>query len=550
MSKISLLPFLILLFLLWGQVFVKASGNDPVCLEGVLFVMDKTSKEATIWASDLLQDTAGDEEMANVELRIWHPSFTANKPQVGDSGATVLNLPSTITFDCKDLGIQLIELYAIDTAGNWGFCLSNIEIQIDNNACETAVETLVGEKIAGHISTITGSPIENVALNLSSNEPGKATIFTNSSGYFEMKMPEKKDFVVRLEKAGNFLNGVSTFDIVLIAKHIIDDAPFTMPYQFIAADVNRSGTVTAFDMVELRRAILGLQTERFPNNTSWRFITKEDYYAGSNPLEQDFTENILLTDLDNPIGELAFFAVKIGDLNGNVTIRNKGLSSKDLHKMAEVIKITAKDRVVKQGETFELTLTSKSMQDLQSIQFSLFCKGLKVLTIEEGILKANHFATLGTNRVGVSWNGISTASIPEKEKALFTLQLKALENGQLSHLLSLSADIGEEVVNQEEELLNLELDFIANDPFKLFQNEPNPFAQETMIGFTIPENGLVTLEIFNFQGKLLKEIQGAYTKGYNEITINKQTLPENGVLLYQIRTDQRILTKKMIAIKE
>jgi len=549
MNKTSIPPYLIILFLLWNPTLAQATENEPTCLAGVTFMLDDVAKEVTVNASDLLQDVAGESEVdESLQLRIWHPKFTIDKPQADAAAKTILDLPSSVTFDCAEIGIQLVELYAIDADGNWGFCLSNIDIQAANTTCNTTIETSNTERIAGRISTITGIPLEKVALKFSTTDTEKASVFTDSAGYFEMKMPENKDFVVHLEKEGDIINGISTFDIVLLAKHIINAAPFTVPYQYIAADVNRSGTVTAFDMVELRRVILGLQTERFPNNTSWRFITKEDYYASSNPLEGAFTENILLTDLDNPIGDLSFFAIKIGDVNASADIN--GLVGAEARKEVGGIQITTADRLVKIGETFELPFFSKGLKDLQSLQFSLFCKGLKVVAIEEGILKANHFAGTGTNRVGISWDAIFTTPVPEKEEVLFTLQLKALENGQLSQLLSLSDELVAEVVNQKEELLNLELNFIKDSSFELFQNEPNPFDYETTIGFTLPEYGPVSLEIFNLNGKLVKEIHGNFDKGYNEISINRQTLMDNGTFIYQLRTDQGIRTKKMIAIKE
>jgi hypothetical protein len=56
----------------------------------------------------------------------------------------------------------------------------------------------------------------------------------------------------------NPLNGVSTYDLVLIKNHIDGDLPFTSPYQYVAADINRSGTITTFDILELRNLILGI----------------------------------------------------------------------------------------------------------------------------------------------------------------------------------------------------------------------------------------------------------------------------------------------------
>ncbi|MEZ4931408.1 MAG: hypothetical protein R2788_04655 [Saprospiraceae bacterium] len=54
------------------------------------------------------------------------------------------------------------------------------------------------------------------------------------------------------------------------------------PYKMIAADANKSNSITTFDLVQIRKLILFINTD-LPNNTSWRFVDKA--YAFSNPAE-------------------------------------------------------------------------------------------------------------------------------------------------------------------------------------------------------------------------------------------------------------------------
>jgi hypothetical protein len=74
----------------------------------------------------------------------------------------------------------------------------------------------------------------------------------------------------------NFINpdnGVTTYDLVLISQHILSLQPFTSPFQIIAADANNSGSVTTFDIIDIRKVILGI-TPNFSSNKSWRYIPK------------------------------------------------------------------------------------------------------------------------------------------------------------------------------------------------------------------------------------------------------------------------------------
>jgi len=52
-----------------------------------------------------------------------------------------------------------------------------------------------------------------------------------------------KAYSIEPQKNDNPLNGVSTFDLVLISKHILGITKFDNPYQYIAADANKSDRV-------------------------------------------------------------------------------------------------------------------------------------------------------------------------------------------------------------------------------------------------------------------------------------------------------------------
>src|SRR5690606_42107306 len=50
----------------------------------------------------------------------------------------------------------------------------------------------------------------------------------------------------------NHMDGVSTADLVRIQKHILGLTPITNPYALIAADINKSNSISAKDLVALR----------------------------------------------------------------------------------------------------------------------------------------------------------------------------------------------------------------------------------------------------------------------------------------------------------
>lgn len=85
-------------------------------------------------------------------------------------------------------------------------------------------------------------------------------------------LPDQEQRVL-IKKNDDPLNGVSTFDLVLINKHILGVESFDNGFKHIAADANRDNKVSISDMVEIRKLILGIYTT-FPKANSWRFFDK------------------------------------------------------------------------------------------------------------------------------------------------------------------------------------------------------------------------------------------------------------------------------------
>ena len=54
------------------------------------------------------------------------------------------------------------------------------------------------------------------------------------------------------------------------------------------------------------------------------------------------------------------------------------------------------------------------------------------------------------------------------------------------------------------------------------------------------------MKFFDVTGKLLKEVEGDFSEGYNEISITRAELPTAGVIYYQLETASNSATKKMI----
>lgn len=154
----------------------------------------------------------------------------------------------------------------------------------------------------GFIQTPNGTGIGGATILLEGTDT-TATIMTNEDGLFITQLPRTSAYQLTFSKNTDALNGVTTFDIVKIRRHILGLEPFDDNFKLVAADVNLSGSVTTFDMIEIQKVILGINSQ-FPNAPSWGFVSPQGNLFNIltlNDLQQDVNLNII--------------GLKIGDVN-------------------------------------------------------------------------------------------------------------------------------------------------------------------------------------------------------------------------------------------
>ena len=85
--------------------------------------------------------------------------------------------------------------------------------------------------------------------------------------------------------------------------------------------------------------------------------------------------------------------------------------------------------------------------------------------------------------------------------------------------------------------------------FDLSQNYPNPFNPQTNIKFSVPEQGFVSLKVFDIMGReVLSGVNEVLKPGHYNMVLDASHL-SSGVYFYTLRTRSFSLTRKMILIK-
>jgi hypothetical protein len=109
-----------------------------------------------------------------------------------------------------------------------------------------------------------------------------------------------------------------------------------------------------------------------------------------------------------------------------------------------------------------------------------------------------------------------------------------------------------EAYNQSEEVIGVQLTFGAEavaDRAALRQNVPNPFSEETAIGFYLPKASKAVLTIRDVKGALIYRVEGNYAKGNNQVMLKQNELGASGVMYYTLETSDFTDTKKMVLLK-
>ncbi|MEM8906583.1 MAG: T9SS type A sorting domain-containing protein, partial [Bacteroidota bacterium] len=421
--------------------------------------------------------------------------------------------------------------------------------QVDATGAEPVI-------ISGEIFTEENEKIKDVTVTVGGNGLNNSMV-TDESGYYEFSLPGGFNYAVLPTRNDEPLNGVNTLDLITISKHILGIELLDSPYKQIAADVNRSGTITGFDLIELRKLILFINLA-FPDNTSWRFIEADYVFADpSNPWATTFPEGAFINDLSVP--ELIdFIGMKVGDVNGSA---NAGLASNGDTRSEETIVFTAEDQLVKAGETHRMDFRVKDFSAIEGYQFTFEFdpQQFGLVDFETGALphlSSEHFGLhqLDKGIITTSWNDLEATTLAADEIA-FSFIFQAKTDTRVSKAVTLSSRYTPaEAYDDAQQTLGVELvvepkvDLSNHTDFELLQNRPNPFKEATVIGFVLPQASTAQLNVYDVSGRLLLSVEGTYDRGYHELDLDRSELGNTGVMYYELKTPQHTASKKMILV--
>ena len=510
-----------------------------VCVTGVsVNLISSVPPSMTLWASDLLQyaedNTTGS---ANITLSI----------RKSGNGTGFPGTPS-ITYNCDELGTQVVEIWAMDAYGNADYCETYVIITDNQGFCPANPQAQVSWCVRNWCDNALVSGIDTAYISNGVDPLLRITDPGNCSETYEMN--NSGQLSVWMVKNDDMLNGVTILDVWKTARMILGLENFTHQEQFLAADVNASGSVTTFDLVKILRLLLGVSNEIV--RPSWSIVDSVAFNS--------WTTLPTTWNAPNPVGQhlnIPFKAIKTGDVTCDAI---PGLAPAIDDRTTSYIHFP--DIVLQEGEEIEVPLTFVNNEDWVAFQFGL--------RFDPSILAISDYNTTIYDNVGQQINSAAgmfnmawfdqwivnfpagTEIVKIKFKALQTVALKDAitllmpqSNAETPAPLGYNSDFAE---------VNLQLDFTTgawspqgNAP--VIKITPNPIGKNGA-NLEVTHNGeaqSATLQLFDVTGRLCQTIRTELNTGTQRIHLPAQAFTSGaGVYLWKISTEEGETTGKVV----
>ena len=464
----------------------------------------------------------------------------ANRISIYDAVLTATTGPNTnaeCVLQLTDTEIGKLPKIGMGTIENDGICLQELVVRLET---QYALEKGIAEGIVG----ITGN------CNATSN----LTNILGNVAICDCRQPGQNTLTPI--KDNNHLNGVSTFDLVLITRHVLGLAALGNPYKMIAADANKSGSITSFDIVELRKLILGIY-QTLPNNTSWRFIPKSfSFPNNNNPFETVFPEDYTYTMPSTP-GIIEFYGIKIGDVNGNALPSVVGTST--VVREATTLPLGFHLPSARRGETTEIPLFVRQATDLAAWQLALRYDPARMriknvrwaMAAEPTPYEMADWYSPVPGELRMCWfDPMGTATHLDAQAPIAYLQVEWLGNPSqdANSTLELIQTIPGEAYGSDGQVANLALEAVPSyqapvivakavqpKPEWLVSAYPNPTGGIFRFEVSLPVGGEGRIGLYDPMGRLVVQQNISFTPGLNVVT--SQQFPPLTTGIYFVRFD-------------
>ncbi len=366
----------------------------------------------------------------------------------------------------------------------------------------------------------------------------------------------------------DYINGVTSADRLAIQNHILGITPFTDGFQMLASDVNSSNSVTALDLNDMQKLILGL-TSSFTRN-SWEWFISTTTVPFSNPW--DFTlkatyPNVggfgewFVTNKTRPriqANSPSFKTVKIGDVfsTGSGSNHNSWVCNTmpyfDSGQTEARNSSYVNNSQMKKGDLVESFLYFGGGADIAALEIPIYIDNNKfdIESIETlNGFNPDYYYNTDNNRLTILYlyDGRSTLDISDSEVLNIKLRAKQnIEDISSAYQWDTSRDI---------QLLNKDIEY--SDAYVELRINRIISSILSLKVLVTPENTLIRvasdkdlnnsfLTINNIHGQVLHQKQVDITSGFSEF--NFLLLPQTGMYITTLKSGDKVISEKFMVV--
>lgn len=184
--------------------------------------------------------------------------------------------------------------------------------QVPLNPVQLASSQKSGAPLSGRVQAWDMMGWRNIAGVLVDGD-GSSTLSTGTQGPINYTLPNVVGPQKCLSYATPAINGISTLDLVLITRHLLDIQHFSNWEQMSAADANNDGEVNETDVGLIQQVVIGASAGFLQGDL--RFVPEINYQN----LQAIWTTHSIYIEYDygncHPTND--FRTVKVGDVSGD-----------------------------------------------------------------------------------------------------------------------------------------------------------------------------------------------------------------------------------------
>lgn len=444
----------------------------------------------------------------------------------------------TIQYAICDQGTNIVEMWVRDAVGNTNQCSNYVLVQDNSNNCPCINSTDV--KLRGCNRTVQNTKLGTYRMSAKATgtAPGSPAINTTKLQSFQdscytldvngLPINFTGSITVSASRVDLVTTGVTPYDLVLISRHILNLEPMTTIYQVLAADVNRSQTVTNFDIVEIRKTLLGT-LDTLPKVGAWQFIRPV-----ANPLEMlNFaavkdTFRLVFNNVSGAqtINGLNFLGIKSADMDYTASLTGHDVS---LDRHGADLLLSANDTWLEAGQTANIPVLLSETVDLSAWQLNLRTRSDKARITGVTGLPDDAWALQPDGSVRMLWMDEAPGNARHFElgQELANLQITAQTSGWLSQMLEPNPDVPAEAITDVVKIRPVQFHFSAahaTGGTTVYQPVPNPAHDEVHWPLLLDQPGDVHLELINASGQVVINLHTKLDAGYQRLTTNLNQL--------------------------